>query len=113
MRLSITSPLMLPSPNLRRVSICIITYEDCSGFTLATARWIAQPPKAAFVTRLRPGQLPGKVARQLPDLSTIIRVEPPSNGVTRLRGALGNAGSRSSQRLSLTMNFFKHGAPIR
>jgi hypothetical protein len=26
-----------------------------------------QPPKAAFVTRLRPGRLPDKAARQLPD----------------------------------------------
>jgi hypothetical protein len=52
-----------------------------------TAHWIAQPPKVTFVTRLQPGQLPGRAARQLPDLSTIIRVEPSSTGDSRLRGA--------------------------
>jgi hypothetical protein len=53
-----------------------------------TARRIAQPPKVTFVTRLRPSQLPDQAARQLPDLSTIIRVESSSTGVSRLRGAL-------------------------
>src|SRR4051794_25756487 len=33
-------------------------FEASSGFTRVTARWIAQPPTAAFVTRLRPGRLP-------------------------------------------------------
>jgi hypothetical protein len=32
-----------------------------------TARSIAQPPKAAFVTRLQPSQLPSQTARQLPE----------------------------------------------
>jgi len=50
-----------------------------------TARRIAQPPKVTFVTRLRPSQLPDQAARQLPDLSTIIRVESSSTGVSRLR----------------------------
>jgi hypothetical protein len=45
-------------------------------------------PAAAFVTRLRPGWLPDQVARQLPVQPTILWVEPPSTGVTRLRGAL-------------------------
>src|SRR4051794_28614371 len=67
-------------------------YKASSGFTRVTARWIAQPPKAAFVTRLRPGQLPGQAARQLPDQSTTLWVEPSSTGDTRRRGALGNAG---------------------
>ncbi len=44
--------------------------------------------KAAFVTRLQPGRLPDQAARQLPDLSTTIRVEPSSTGDPRLRGAL-------------------------
>ena len=35
-----------------------LTFEACSGFTHVTARRIAQPPKAAFVTRLQPGRLP-------------------------------------------------------
>ena len=91
-RSSIASPLVQPSPNLRRVGIRIITFEACSDFTLVTAHWIAQPPRAAFVTRLRPGRLPGKAARQLPDLSTTIWVEPPSTGVTRRRGALKKPG---------------------
>ena len=63
-------------------------YKACSGFTRVTARRIAQPPKATFVARLRPGQLPDQAARQLPDLSTIIRVEPSSTDDSRLRGAL-------------------------
>ena len=91
-RSSISSPLMLPSPLFRRVGIRIITFEACSGFTHITARWIAQPPKAAFVTRLRPDRLPCQAARQLPDLPTTIWVEPSSTGVTRLRGALNKTG---------------------
>ena len=90
-RVSIASPLMQPSPNGRRVGIRIVTFEACSGFTRVTARRIAQPPKAAFVARLRPGQLPARATRQLPDLSTIIRVEPSSTDDSRLRGALPRA----------------------
>ena len=56
-----------PSPNGRRVGIRIVTFEACAGFTHVTARRIAQPPKATFVTRLRPSQLPDQAARQLPD----------------------------------------------
>src|SRR5215216_3387848 len=89
---SIASPLTRPSPFPRRVGIRIFTFEASSGFTRVTARWIAQPPKAAFVTRLRPGQLPGQAARQLPDQSTTLWVEPSSTGDTRRRGAPGNAG---------------------
>src|SRR4051794_15243261 len=47
-----------PSPNLRRVGVHDFTFEACSGFTRVTACSIAQPPKAAFVTRLRPSRLP-------------------------------------------------------
>src|SRR4051795_10195061 len=90
---SIASPLTRPSPFLRRVGIRIFTFEACSGFTRVTARWIAQPPKAAFVTRLQPSQLPDQTARQLPEQSTTLRVEPSSTGDTRRRGAQGNAGS--------------------
>src|SRR5262249_47667873 len=57
------------------------------GFTHVTARRIAQPPEATFVTRLRPARLPGQVARQLPDQSTTLRVEPSSTSDSRLRGA--------------------------
>ena len=80
--------LARPSANGRRVGIRIDTLEACAGFTRVTARRIAQPPKATFVTRLQPGRLPDKAARQLPDLSTSIRVEPSSTGDPRLRGAL-------------------------
>ncbi len=52
-----------PSPTDRRVGIHNITFEACSGFTRVTARWVARPPKAAFVTRLRNGQLPDRPAR--------------------------------------------------
>src|SRR4051794_26020419 len=90
---SIASPLTRPSPFPRRVGIRIFTFEASSGFTRVTARWIAQPPKAAFVTRLQPGQLPDQTARQLPEQSTTLRVEPSSTGDTRRRGALGNPGS--------------------
>ena len=76
-----------PSPSTRRVGVRIGSFEACSGCTRVTARRIAQPPRAAFVTRLRPGQSPSRTARQLPDSSTIIRVEPPSTSNTRLRGA--------------------------
>ena len=60
-----------------------------------TARRIAQPPKVTFVTRLQPSQLPSQAARQLPDLSTIIRVESSSTGVSRPRGALPCAEVKS------------------
>ena len=91
MRVSIASPLMLPSPFDRRVGIRIVTFEACSGFTRVTARRIAQPPKVTFVTRLRPSQLPSRAARQLPDQSTIIRVEPSSTRDTPLQGAHGDS----------------------
>jgi hypothetical protein len=63
-------------------------YKACSGFTHVTARRIAQPPKAAFVTRLQPCRLPGRTARQLPDQSTTLWVESSSTSDPRLRGAL-------------------------
>ena len=90
--MSIASPSVQPSPKLRRVGIRIITFAACSGFTRVMARRIAQPPQAAFVTRLRPGQLPDRAARQLPDLSTTIRVDPSSTGEPRHRRALQNPG---------------------
>ena len=60
-------PPARPSPDHRRVGIRDFTFEACSGFTRITARWIAQPPKAAFVTGLRSIRLPGPTACQLPD----------------------------------------------
>src|SRR4051812_34632586 len=92
--MSITSPFTRPSPLCRRVGIRIITFEACSDFTHVTARWIAQPPEAAFVTRLRPDRLPNQAARQLPKQSTTLRVKSSSTGGSRLRGALQNARCR-------------------
>ena len=86
-RVSIASPSVRPSPFCRRVGIRVSTFEACSGFTHVTARRIAQPPKAAFVTRLQPVRLPVRVARQLPEQSTTLRVDPSSTGNPRLRGA--------------------------
>src|SRR4051812_45479684 len=90
--MSIASPLTRPSPLFRRVGIRIITFEACSDFTHVTARWIAQPPEAAFVTRLRPDRLPNQAARQLPKQSTTLRVKSSSTGGSRLRGALNKQG---------------------
>ena len=85
---SITSPFTRPSPHFGRVGIRIMDFEACSGFTRVTARRIAQLPKATFVTRLQPAQLPAQAARQLPDQSTTLRVESSSTSDARLRGAL-------------------------
>ena len=90
MRVSIASPLVQPSPNGRRVVIRIDTFEACSGFTHVTARRIAQPPKVTFVARPT-HQLPSETARQLPDLSTIIRVRSSLTDGSRPRGALPEA----------------------
>jgi hypothetical protein len=86
-RVSITSPLIQPSPNGRRVGIRIVTFEACSGFTHVTAHRIAQSPKATFVTRLQPCRLPSRAARQLADQSTTLWVESSSTDDSRLRGA--------------------------
>ncbi len=87
-RASIASLSVQPSPNGSRVGIRVVTFEACSGFTHVTARRIAQPPKATFVTRLQPVRLPAQAARQLPDQSTTLRVESSSTDNPRLRGAL-------------------------
>ena len=79
--------LTRPSPISGRVGIRIVLFEACSGFTRVTARTLAQPPKAAFVTRLRRSRLPGHAARQLPAQSTTRWVEPSSTSVSRSRGA--------------------------
>ena len=90
MRISMPSPWMLPSPSPWRVGVRIETFEACSSFTRVAAGRIAQPPMATFVARLQPGQLPAQTARQLPDPSTLIRVEPSSTRETRPQGAHGD-----------------------
>ena len=92
--LSVASPSARPSPYLRRVGIRDFTFEACSGFTRVTARRVAQPPKAAFVTRLRPGQLPSRTARQLPELPTTLWVEPSSTGDPRPSGRTAKSGKQ-------------------
>src|SRR3954454_15870568 len=99
-RASIASPSVRPSPFCRRVGIRLSTFEACLGFTRVTAPPIAQPPKAAFVTRLRSGRLPDQTARQLPELSTIPWMDPSSTGDTRPRGARRVEERRGSKPLS-------------
>jgi len=79
-RVSVASPSARPSPKLRRVGVRDFTFEACSGFTRVTACRIAQSPKATFVTRLQPGGLPRRTARQLPAQPTTRWVEPSSTG---------------------------------
>ena len=86
-RMSIASLPARPSPPFDRVGVRIVTFEACSGFTHVTARWIARPPEAAFVTRLRSVRLLVQTARQLPDQSTSLWVDPSSTGNARRRGA--------------------------
>ena len=76
-----------PSPFPSRVGVHDFTFEACSGFTLVTAHRIARPPKAAFVTRLRPAGSPQQAARQLPDQPTTLWVDPSSTGDARRLGA--------------------------
>jgi len=91
--MSMPSLSVLPSPSPWRVGVRVLPFEACSapgsspGVTHVAAGRIAQPPKAAFVARLRPSRSPSQAARQLPDPSTLIRVEPPSTRETRRQGA--------------------------
>ena len=57
-------------------------------------------PKATFVTRLQPMQLPAQAARQLPDQSTTLRVDSSSTDDSRLRGALPIPDSCSATNIS-------------
>ena len=66
-------------PKWQEVGIRIVTFEACSGFTHVTARRIAQPPNAAFVTRLQSRRLPDEplvsyqINRQLRSSPLVIR----------------------------------------
>src|SRR4051812_16374861 len=92
-RVSVASPSARPSPKLRRVGVRDFTFEAYSGFTHVTACRIAQSPEATFVTRLRPGRLPLRTARQLPAQPTSRWVEPSSTGKPRRLGALSFTGA--------------------
>ena len=70
-------------PQLTGGSASALELSRLPGLHLVTAHRIAQRPKAAFVAGLRPSQLPGRAACQLPDQSTIIRVRPSLTGSSR------------------------------
>ena len=101
--------LTRPSPFSGWVGIRIVLFEACSGFTRVTARTLARPPKAAFVTGLRRGRLPGHAARQLPAQSTTRWVEPSSTGDSRLRGAPASWSGTQSKALAQTV---RHWLPM-
>src|SRR4051794_13748011 len=102
-RASVASPPARPSPFPRRVGVRVFTFEACSGFTHVTACRIARSPEATFVTRLQPGQLPKRAARQLPAQPTTRWVVPSSTGKPRQLGALGNTGLVSPTRLCVNV----------
>jgi hypothetical protein len=95
MRVSIASPPMQPSLNGRRVGIRIVTF-DLLRLHSRYGPPVAQPLKAAFVTRLQPCRLPGRTVRQLPDQSTTLWVESSSTSDPRLRSALPNPTLKSA-----------------
>jgi hypothetical protein len=88
----VSSRPLLSSPLFRGVGVHPLTLKAYSGLTRVTAHRMAQSPQVTSVTRLQYDQLPEDIARQLPDLPPIIRVEPSSPGISRHRGALNNAG---------------------
>ena len=93
---------MQPSPLHRRVGIRIATFEACSGFTHVTARRLAQPPKATFVTGLQPTDYADKLPVSYSTKPATIEVEPSSTGNTPLRGTLGKIAREAME--------FWHGA---
>jgi hypothetical protein len=79
--------LGLPRTAVGSASTSSLSRPAQASHTLRPAESLSRP-MATFVTRLQPGQLPTRTARQLPDQPTILWVESSSTGVTRLRGAL-------------------------
>ena len=66
---------------LVRMGKDVVLFEACSAFTRIAACRTARPPEAAFVTRLRCGQLPDRTARQLTDPIDSARVVSSSHWV--------------------------------
>src|SRR5215831_3752697 len=64
--------------------------QSPGALTDVTARRIAQPPKAVFVARLRPG--PARPLASYQIQTTTIWVEPSSTGDTRRQDALRDPG---------------------
>src|SRR3954452_16691878 len=104
-RASVASPSARPSPFPRRVGVRVFTFETCSGFTHVTACRIARSPKATFVTRLQPGQLPNRAARQLPAQPTTRWVVPSSTGKPRRLGARRVEDGRGGLGHAATLRF--------
>jgi len=79
-------PHGLPHPVGRSASTTLLSRPAQTSLALRP-RWIAQPPKAAFVTRLRPDGYPYEPLVQLPDQSTALLDGTLSSiGDTRLLG---------------------------
>ena len=68
-------------------------------------------PKATFVTRLQPVQLPARAARQLPDQSTTLRVESSPTDDARLPGALPQPDSCTAANTSLVYSITSSATP--
>jgi hypothetical protein len=69
--------------------------------------------RVAFVTRLQPGRLPGRTARQLPDQSTTLWVESSSTSDPRLRGALPTCDIASTGKVQPIASRSKTGRRLR
>src|SRR5262252_7043995 len=99
---------MQPSPLHRRVGIRIATFEACSGFTHVTARRLAQPPKATFVTGLQPTDYADKLPVSYSTKPATIEVEPSSTGNTPLRGTLCKIALRGARNRHAREGDFAH-----
>jgi len=98
--------LTRPSPNGRRVGIRIVTFEACSGFTRITARRIAQPPKATFVTRLQPSGYPAKPLVSFRTNRQLSGWNPPPQ-VFRALGAHCHGQTHAAQQMAGASNRFR------
>src|SRR5215475_10358383 len=104
---------MQPSPLHRRVGIRIATFEACSGFTHVTARQLAQPPKATFVTGLQPTDYADKLPVSYSTKPATIEVEPSSTGNTPLRGTLCKIAPRGARNKRGIRAILRTRSPLR
>jgi len=100
-------------------------YKACPDFTHVTARRIAQLPKATFVTRLQPVQLPARLRGALPgaDIANFVvnlgerrclrHLQPFELARHRaLRAVLASTGSSKGGNCGLALIIvFRHGIP--
>jgi len=103
---------MQPSPLHRRVGIRIATFEACSGFTHVTARQLAQPPKATFVTGLQPTDYADKLPVSYSTKPATIEVEPSSTGNTPLRGTLCKIACMAVRPCAMGEGDFAHAVDL-